>query len=312
MTESTPNPTIVLGEEERTALEEHRPVVAMESTIYSSLGLPAPHNREAFDRCTHAIRAAGAVPALTAVLAGQCRVGITEDELEPVLAVDLKVSARDVFSAVANRSDGVTTVAASVMLAAAAGISVFATGGMGGVHRDVQTSGDVSADLWALARYPVTTVTAGAKAFLDLPRTVEMLDTLGVPLLGFGTNEFPAFYSRGSGVALTQRVDSPEQVAAVIQAARSLDYRGGLVVANPIPIEAEIPASEIAPAIDAALERAATEGVTGAAVTPLILAAIAEATAGRSIPANLALAESNASVAGRIAVAIVNQGGARA
>jgi pseudouridine-5'-phosphate glycosidase len=306
MSKSTP-PTLVIDEEVGDALSEGRAVVAMESTIYSRLGLPSPHNREAYERCTAAIRSAGAVPALTAVLGGVCRIGVPEPELEHVLSVEAKVSARDVFSAVATGRDGVTTVAASLMLAARAGIGVFATGGMGGVHRDVETSGDVSADLWALARYPVTTVTAGAKAFLDLPRTVEFLDTLGVPLLGYGTDEFPAFYSRSSGVALPHRVSSAAEAAAVIEAGRSLGYQGGFVVANPIPAAAEIPADEIEPAIEGALAAAAEGGVTGAAVTPLVLSAIAEATGGRSIPANLALAESNAAVAAQLAVELSRQ-----
>lgn len=295
---------LTIGEEVEAALGEGRAVVAMESTIYSRLGLPSPHNREAFERCTAAIRAVGAVPALTAVLDGRCRVGIDERDLERVLSVDRKLSARDVFAAVASGADGVTTVAASLLLASRAGIAVFATGGMGGVHRDAAVTGDISADLWALARYPVTTVTAGAKAFLDLSRTVEMLDTLGVPLLGFGTDEFPAFYSRSSGVPVPHRVDSAADAAAVVAAGRSLGYGGGFVIANPIPPEAEIPAHEIEPAIDRAVRAATTADIAGAGVTPAILAAIALATDGRSIPANLALAEHNASVAARIAVAL--------
>lgn len=286
------------------ALSSGQAVVGMESTIYSSLGLPAPHNLEALNRCEAAIRTGGAVPAVTAVLDGVCCVGLEPSEIERVLGVDNKVSARDLPVVVARRADGVTTVAASVTLCARAGVSVFATGGMGGVHRGAELSGDISADLGALRAEPVLTVTAGAKAFLDLARTLEHLDTLGVPVLGFQTDQFPAFYSRESGVAVPHRVDSPEEAAAIYLAGGAIGYTGGFVVANPIPADAEIPADQINPVIDAALEAAGRAGAVGAAVTPFVLAAIAEATEGRSIPANLALAESNAAVAAQIASAI--------
>lgn len=281
------------------------PVVALESTILSNLGLPSPFNRECHDRCDAAIRAAGAVPAITAVLDGCATVGLTPAEVDRVLLGTNKVSARDVAVAVGLEWDiGVTTVAASVMLAARAGVAVFATGGIGGVHRGAELSGDVSADLGALARYPVVTVTAGAKAFLDLPRTVEWFDTLGVPVLGYGTDEFPAFYSRTSGIALAHRVESAAEVAAIVGAMRRGGERGGFVVANPIPVAAEIPAAEIDPVIASALADAAAAGVTGPGVTPFVLEAISVATEGRSIPANLALAESNAAVAASIAASI--------
>ena len=294
-----------VGVEVRDTLAGGGAVVALESTIFSSLGLPAPHNRECLDRCVTAIRDRGAVPAVTAILDGVAVVGLDSGELDRVLAGSAKTSARDVAVAVGRKWEiGVTTVAASVMLAERAGVPVFATGGIGGVHRGAEVSGDVSADLGALARYAVTTVTAGAKAFLDLPRTVEYLDTLGVPLLGFGTDDFPAFYSRSSGVAVPHRVDNAGDVASIIAAARLLGYAGGVVVANPIPEAAEIPAEEIEPVIERALARAAATGVSGPGVTPFVLEAIAVATDGRSIPANLALAESNAGVAAEIAVAL--------
>jgi len=245
------------------------------------------------------------VPAITAVLDGCATVGLTEPEVDRVLLGTNKVSARDVAVAVGLGWDiGVTTVAASVMLAARAGIEVFATGGIGGVHRGAELTGDVSADLGALARYPVVTVTAGAKAFLDLARTVEWFDTLGVPLLGYGTDEFPAFYSRTSGVAVPHRVETSTEVASIVGAMRRAGERGGVVVANPIPESAEIPSHEIDPVIAAALAEAAAAGVTGPGVTPFVLEAISVATAGRSIPANLALAEHNAGVAADIAVAL--------
>ncbi len=294
-----------VGDEVAEALAMGRPVVALESTILSNLGLPSPHNRECLDRCDAAVRGAGAVPAITAVLDGCATVGLTEPEVDRVLLGTNKVSARDVAVAVGLGWDiGVTTVAASVMLAARAGIEVFATGGIGGVHRGAELTGDVSADLGALARYPVVTVTAGAKAFLDLARTVEWFDTLGVPLLGYGTDEFPAFYSRTSGVAVPHRVETATEVASIVGAMRRAGERGGVVVANPIPESAEVPSREIDPVIATALAEAAAAGVTGPGVTPFVLEAISVATAGRSIPANLALAEHNAGVAADIAVAL--------
>lgn len=294
-----------VGDEVAEALALGRPVVALESTILSNLGLPTPHNRECFDRCDAVIRGAGAVPAVTAILDGCATVGLTMDEVERVLTAGNKVSARDVAVAVGLGWDvGVTTVAASCMLAARAGVAVFATGGIGGVHRGAELSGDVSADLGAIARYPVVTVTAGAKAFLDLPRTVEWFDTLGVPVLGFGTDDFPAFYSRSSGVSVPYRVDSAAAVAAIVGAMRRAGERGGVVVANPIPAAAEIPAAEIDPVIESALDAASAAGVTGAGVTPYVLEAIGAATEGRSIPANLALAEHNAAVGADIAIAL--------
>ncbi|MBX7070828.1 MAG: pseudouridine-5'-phosphate glycosidase [Microthrixaceae bacterium] len=294
-----------VGDEVAEALALGRPVVALESTILSNLGLPTPHNRECFDRCDAVIRSAGAVPAVTAILDGCATVGLTIDEVERVLSADNKVSARDVAVAVGLGWEvGVTTVAASCMLAARAGVAVFATGGIGGVHRGAELSGDVSADLGAIARYPVVTVTAGAKAFLDLPRTVEWFDTLGVPVLGFGTDNFPAFYSRSSGVSVPHRVESAADVAAIVGAMRRAGERGGVVVANPIPAVAEIPAAEIDPVIVDALDAASAAGVTGAGVTPYVLEAIGAATEGRSIPANLALAEHNAAVGAEIARAL--------
>lgn len=294
-----------LGDELAEALTNRDAAVALESTIFSGLGLPAPYNREAFERCRAAISSVGATAAVTAVLDGVAVVGLTDEEATRVLAGSRKTSARDLGVAVGQRWDvGVTTVAASVTLAALAGIDVFATGGIGGVHRGAELSGDISADLHAIARQPVITVTAGAKAFLDLPRTLEFLDTIGVPVLGFRTNEFPAFYSRSSGVAVPHRVESAEEIAAIVNGARDLGYGGGFIVANPIPIEAEIPADEIEPMIGQAVDDAARAGIHGPEVTPFILAALAAATEGRSIPANLALAESNARLGAQIAVSL--------
>ncbi len=293
-----------LSDEVATALAEHRPVVALESTIFSSMGLPSPANSEALTRCERAIRASHAVPAMTAVVDGVARVGLTPREIERVMAGTRKCAERDLPVAIAQRLDiGCTTVSATVALCAAAGVRVFATGGMGGVHRDDHLSGDVSADLGALARHPVITVTAGAKAFLDLGKTLEMLDTLGVPVLGLRCDAFPAFYTRDSGFAVPHRIETEAEAAAVLTARFALGLPGGVVLANPIPVEAELPKEEVDRAIEAALIDARTRGLRGAAVTPFVLGRLAEVTGGRSVPANLALAEHNALVAGRVAAA---------
>ncbi len=233
---------IRIHEEVADALADRLPVVALESTIFSEFGLPPPVNRECLEACVAAVRAGGAVPALTVVLDGEARVGLDEVDWERVLLADRKLGARDVPVAVAGGwPSGATTVSGALSLAAAAGVAVFATGGIGGVHRDATETGDISADLPAIARYPVTTVTAGAKAFLDLPRTVEYLETLGVPVLGLQTDEFPAFYSRTSGVPLPHRVETPAEAAAVVRAARDLGHDGGLLLAVPVPEEAAMP-----------------------------------------------------------------------
>ncbi len=307
MTQSKKHALIRCSIEVAEALAAGHPVVALESTIFSSIGLPSPANREALTRCEAAIRAEGGVPAVTAVLDGVPRVGIEPHEVDRVLGGVLKVAERDLPVAVAMQvAVGCTTVSATVALCAAAGVRVFATGGMGGVHRDDHLTGDVSADLGALARHPVATVTAGAKAFLDLAKTLEMLDTLGVPVVGMRTDRFPAFYTRDSGFAVPHRVETEAQVAAILQARLDLGLPGGVVVANPIPAEAALPQAEVDSAISTALQAAAAAGLRGAAVTPFVLGRLAAVTDGRSIPANLALAEHNATVAARIAIALTN------
>ena len=285
------------------ALADGRPVVALESTIFSHLGLPSPANAEALARCTDAIRCAGAVPAITAVLDGVVRVGLHPDEHDRLLGPARKTAERDLAVAVAQRwTVGATTVSASVALAAAAGISVFATGGIGGVHRGAHVTGDVSADLDALAHHAVVTVCAGAKAFLDLPRTLEYLETIGVPVLGWRHDWFPAFYVRSSGLPVPHRVESADEVAGVL-ANRTWHHRGVLLTV-PIPQPDELDAATLHAAVERALEDAAADGVSGQAVTPVVLARIAEATSGRSVAANLALAERNATVAAEVAAAI--------
>ncbi|RLT25460.1 MAG: pseudouridine-5'-phosphate glycosidase [Chloroflexi bacterium] len=294
-----------LSREVEAALADGRPVVALESTITSSFGLPAPHNRDCYERVDRAIRAAGAIPAVTGVLDGRMIAGVEQEEIERILAGDWKLAERDLPIALARGAAiGVSTVSATVAIAHLAGIRTFATGGIGGVHRGAETTFDISSDLGAMARHPVIVVSAGAKAFLDLPKTIEYLETLGVPVVGYRCSEFPAFWSRTSGISLPHRAESAAEIAAIAAAATSVGWGGGILVANPIPADAEIPAAEIATAIESGLDVAAREGAIGPAATPRILAAIAAATASRSIPANLALAESNATLAAEIAVAL--------
>lgn len=285
------------------ALADGRAVVAMESTIFSHLGLPSPANSEALARCEAAIRAGGAVPALTAVLDGVARVGVDPSHYERVCGPARKAAERDLAVAVAQRWEyGATTVSASVALAHAAGVSVFATGGIGGVHRGAEVSGDISADLDAIARHPVVTVCAGAKIFLDLARTLEFLETVGVPVLGWRHDWFPAFYSRSSGLPIPHRVEAAGTVAAVL--ANRARPETGVLLTVPIPEGDELPADELEAALRGALDEAAAAGMTGPAVTPFVLAGIGRATEGRSVPANLALAENNARVAAEVAVAV--------
>ena len=287
------------------ALAAGRPVVALESTISSTLGLPVPANREVFERCVAAIREGGGVAAMTAVIDGVARVGVDDCDLDRVLSATKKCAERDLPIAISQGWDvGVTTVSATVALCAVAGVSVFATGGIGGVHRHDHLTGDVSADLGAIARHPVVVVTAGAKAFLDLGKTLEMFDTLGVPVVGYQTDEFPAFYSRTSGFAVQYRIESADEAAGIFSARGSLGLSGGVVIANPIPTAAEIPADELADAIESALAEAGAAGIVGGALTPFVLGRMAIATAGRSVPANLALAENNARIAVRIAASL--------
>jgi pseudouridylate synthase len=290
-----------LSDEVAAALADGRAVVALESTIFSHLGLPSPANAEALDRCTAAVRAGGAVPAVTAVLDGVARVGLDGAEHERILGAARKVAERDLAVALAQRWEfGATTVSASVALAAHAGVSVFATGGIGGVHRGAELTGDISADLDAMAHHPVVTVSAGAKAFLDLPRTLEYLETVGVPVLGWRHDDFPAFYTRSAGVRVPHRVESADEVAAVL--AHRSRPSSGVLVAVPIP------EADALDGLDAVLAQALADcesaGIAGAAVTPFVLGRIGEATEGRSVPANLALAEHNASVAAEIAAAV--------
>ena len=292
-----------LSNEVAEALRTNRPVVALESTIFSNLGLPSPANDEALQRCLSAIRKVGAVPAITAVLDGEPRVGLREDEHKRILGAARKVAERDLAIAIGERwAFGATTVSASLALAARAGIKVFATGGIGGVHRGSELHGDVSADLPALARHPVVTVSAGAKSFLDLPRTLEMLETLSVPVVGHKCDEFPAFTVVSSGLRLANRIDDMATLARVVDT--RLQLGGGMLVCTPVPVEAAVDGDVMNRAIQRALAAAESRGVSGPAVTPIVLAEIANDTSGVAVRANLALAENNARVAAEISLAL--------
>jgi pseudouridine-5'-phosphate glycosidase len=286
------------------ALAEQRPVVALESTVISH-GLPFPHNLEVARALEDEVRAAGAVPATVGVVGGVPTVGLSEDELAHFAQARdvLKLARRDIAYAVAKRRDGATTVAGTMALAAAAGIAVFATGGIGGVHRGAERTWDVSADLIELARTPVVVVCAGAKAILDLPATLEQLETLGVPVLGLGTDELPAFYSASSGLPLPWRVESPAEAAAVWRAGTGDGARlaGGMLLCVPPPAEVALPRDLVDAAVERALARAERAAVRGQAVTPFLLSAMAEETEGESMATNIALLRQNARVGASVA-----------
>lgn len=295
--------TIKISTEVSDTLASGGAVVALESTIFSHLGLPSPSNHTALTQCIAAIREAGAVPAITAVLDGVARVGLEESEHERILGPARKVGEREVALAVGQRWPvGATTVSASLLLAARAGIGVFATGGIGGVHRDVHLHGDVSADLGALASHPVVTVCAGAKSFLDLPRTLEHLEMLGVPVLGLACDEFPAFTVHSSGLPIPARVDTVNELASIVRAHREMGRQGGILTCVPVPLEDSLDKSMIDAVIDDALRAANAAKIEGPKVTPFVLGAIAEATKGTSVVANLSLARNNARVAAELAV----------
>ncbi len=284
------------------ALEDRRPVVALESTVIAH-GLPAPHNLETARACEAAVRGAGATPATIGIIEGRAVVGLSEEQLQAIAdRRDVaKVNLSNFAEVVAGGRWGATTVAATLHIAHAAGIGVFATGGIGGVHRGASMSFDISADLTALSRYPVITVCAGAKAILDLPKTLETLETLGVPVVGYGTDELPAFYSRSSGLKLDLRADTPEQVARLATTHWQLGFNTGILVVAPVPVEDEIPSDEIAGVIEASLEEAKRLNIIGKSVTPFLLSRIAEQTHGASLAANIALLRNNAGIAGEIA-----------
>jgi pseudouridylate synthase len=295
--------SVLVSSEVADAQRDGRAVVALESTIFSNLGLPSPKNAEALDRCLAAVRESGAVPAVTAVIDGVARLGLEAAHHERILGAARKVAERDVPVACAQRwAFGATTVSASLAIAHTGRVEVFATGGIGGVHRGAELTGDVSADLDAIANHPVITVSAGAKAFLDLARTLEYFETYGVPVLGWQHDWFPAFYTRSSGLRVAHRVETVEEVATIHRLRTRRD--NGLLLAVPIPEADALDEAVLDGVLEQALADATAAGITGAAVTPFVLGRVAEATAGRSIPANLALAENNARVAGQVAVAL--------
>lgn len=281
------------------------PIVALESTIITH-GMPWPQNVEAARAVEAEIRAHGAVPATIAIMDGQIHIGLTEAELDRLgqAAHVAKLSRADLAACLATGGLGATTVAATMICAHLAGIKVFATGGIGGVHRGAETSFDISADLMELAATPVTVVAAGAKAILDLPKTLEVLETQGVPVIAFGQDEFPAFWSRSSGLKAPLRMDDPREIAAAHQMRGVLGLPGGQLVVNPIPAEAEIPREDITPAIEAALVEAEAQGISAKEVTPFLLDRIFQITEGRSLASNIALVLSNARLGAAIAKAM--------
>jgi pseudouridine-5'-phosphate glycosidase len=302
VTSRVPQP--VPSPEVAAAIAAGDPVVALESTLLAH-GLPAPHNRAAADELEAAVRAHGAVPATVAVLDGAARVGLDAAGLDRVCGGDLaKLSARDLGVAAGLGRDGATTVAATAAVAHAAGIAVFATGGLGGVHRGARESWDVSADLAALARLGVLVVCSGVKSILDVPATLEVLETGSVPVLGYRTDAFPGFYRRDSGLPVPWRVDDPAQAAAVWRAHRALGEPAGMVLAQPVPAAAELDAALHDRLLDEGLALVAGRGVRGKDVTPVLLEHFHAGSGGASLAANLALVRANAELAARVAVAL--------
>lgn len=285
------------------ARRDRRPIVALESSVLAQ-GLPVPANAEADVRVRAAVRASGAVPAITAVVRGVPTIGLEGDDLARFLRRDgvRKVSTRDLPVAMQRGEDGATTVAASLALATAAGLAVFATGGIGGVHRE--PAFDESADLLELSRSPVVCVCAGAKSILDLRATLERLESYGVTVVGYGTDEFPGFFTRTTGLGVAAQAANAADVAAIYRAARSLGLPGATLVVVPPPAATALERREVDAAVEGALASARAAGISGAAVTPYLLAAVDRATGGRSLAANLDLLESNARVAGEIAAAL--------
>ncbi len=294
--------------EVRDALAEGRPVVALESTIISH-GMPYPRNVETAQAAEKICRDMGVTPAVIAVLNGRIRVGVSTEEMETLGRGSgiLKLSRRDIAYALAKGLPGATTVSATMLAARLAGIDVFATGGIGGVHRGAAESFDVSADLTELSATSVCVVCAGAKAVLDIPKTLEVLETLGVPVAVYGEDRMPAFYSRESGVPAPLRIDSPAEAAEMLAAQRALGFPQGILIANPVPREHEIPRGVMDRFISTALNELSARGVTGKAVTPFLLSRIVELTGGKSLETNIVLFHENVRLACRIALAMRKQ-----
>ena len=295
--------------EVREALAAGRPVVALESTIISH-GMPYPKNVETALLVEQTIRDNGAVPATIAVIGGRLKAGLSRDEIEYLGKAGrsvAKASRRDLPALVARGAVGATRGDSTMIIAHMAGIRIFATGGIGGVHRGAEVTMDISADLEELAQTPVMVVCAGAKSILDLGLTLEYLETKGVPVLGYGTEELPAFYTRQSGFRVDYRVDSPEELAAIYRAQRDMDYRGGMLVTNPIPAEYAMDKAVIDKAIDEALRAAEEQGVRGKETTPFLLAKVVELTGGDSLESNIKLVLNNAALAAKTAACLSQQ-----
>lgn len=286
------------------ARSANQPIVALESTIIAH-GMPFPKNLETAMEVEQIIRDHGAIPATIAILEGKLHVGLGEKELHTLAtAPDVaKASRRDLPGLMANKQHAATTVAATMIGAHLAGIRIFATGGIGGVHRGAEKTFDISADLPELAQTPVAVVSAGAKAILDLPLTLEYLETWGVPVIGVGTDEFPAFYSRESGLKVPTRLDTPAEIAALLRQQDMLGYTSGALIANPIPEEWSLPAAEMNAFVEQALTEADSKGIFGKELTPFLLKRITELTAGKSLASNIELVKNNAVLAAKVAVA---------
>ena len=297
------NQYLDIAPEVKAALEAGKPVVALESTIISH-GMPYPKNVETALRVEQTIRDNGAVPATIAVIGGRLKAGLSHGEIEHLGKAGravAKASRRDLPALVARGADGATTVTTTMIIAHMAGIRIFATGGIGGVHRGAETTMDISADLEELAQTPMMVVCAGAKSILDLGLTLEYLETKGVPVIGYGTDELPAFYTRKSGFSVDYRADSPEELAAMFRAQRDLGYRGGMLVTNPIPEQYAMDKEVIDAAIAQALRECGEKGVHGKETTPFLLARVVELTGGESLESNIRLVLNNAALAARTA-----------
>ena len=297
------NKYLDISPEVKKALDESRPVVALESTIISH-GMPYPKNVETALLVEQTIRDNGAVPATIAIIGGRLKAGLSHEEIEYLGKTGrgvAKASRRDLPALVARGADGATTVTTTMIIAHMAGIKIFATGGIGGVHRGATETMDISADLEELAQTPVMVVCAGAKSILDLGLTLEYLETHGVPVIGYGTDELPAFYTRKSGFGVDYRVDSPKELADMFRAQRGLEFKGGMLVTNPIPEEYSMDKAVIDKAIDEALAQAKAQGIHGKETTPFLLAKVVELTGGDSLESNIQLVLNNARIAARTA-----------
>ena len=293
-----------IAPEVKAALESGKPVVALESTIISH-GMPYPQNVQTAKNVENIIRSEGAVPATIAIIGGKFKVGLSDQEIEYFGKKGTKIakaSRRDLPILAACGMDGATTVASTMIIAAMAGIKIFATGGIGGVHRGAETTMDISADLEELGQTPMMVVCAGAKSILDLGLTLEYLETKGVPVIGFGTEELPAFYTRSSGFGVDYRIDTPAELAAAFKASNDMGLKAGMLVANPIPEEFAMPFDVINNAIDTAIKEAEEKGIKGKETTPFLLAKVAELTGGDSLASNIELVFNNAKVAAQTAV----------